>query len=151
MKHCVHKWWRWYVVIYIVSINKFTAFLYFGVMNVTFSSSLQLFFIFFGTEFEVLTVLMFHNAVWGRTPYSLVHGYECFRGAFWVYLHWLSIVCGVGGRSTDVVPHNSRSYHQKHPLLWPLSQAGCINDDYAACSAVSSSFHTEEVIPYNLS
>jgi len=73
-----------------VSINKFTAHLYFSVMNVTFSSSFQLFFIFCGTEFEVLTVVMFYNAVWVRTPYSLVHGYKYFREAFWVYLNWLS-------------------------------------------------------------
>jgi len=27
----------------------------------------------FGTGFEVLTVVRNHNAVWNRTPYSLVH------------------------------------------------------------------------------
>ena len=31
---------------------------------------------------EVLTVVRIHN-VWVRTPYSLVHGYECFGGALW--------------------------------------------------------------------
>jgi hypothetical protein len=43
---------------------------------VTFPSILPLFFIFFGTRFEVLTVVRVHNAVWVKTPCSLVHGYE---------------------------------------------------------------------------
>jgi hypothetical protein len=37
-----------------------------------FSSMLHLFFIFFGKRFEVLTVVIIHNAVWVRTPCSLV-------------------------------------------------------------------------------
>jgi hypothetical protein len=48
---------------------------------------IHLFFIFFGTGFEVPTVVRIHNAVWARTPCSLVHGYEYFGGAFWVCLH----------------------------------------------------------------
>jgi hypothetical protein len=52
----------------------------------TLPSTFHLFFIFFGTGFEVLTVVRIHNAVWVRTPYSLVHGYECFGGAFSVCL-----------------------------------------------------------------
>jgi len=30
-------------------------------------------------------------------------------------------------------------FHQKHTILLPLRQTGCIKDDYAACSAVSVS------------
>jgi hypothetical protein len=30
-----------------------------------------------GTGFEVLALVRIHNEVWVRTPYSLVHGYEC--------------------------------------------------------------------------
>jgi hypothetical protein len=41
-------------------------------------------FIFFGTVFEMLTVVWIHNAVWVRTLCSLVHGYGCFGGAFGV-------------------------------------------------------------------
>jgi hypothetical protein len=48
---------------------------------------LQLFLIFFGTRFEVLKEAKIHNAVWVRTPCSLVHAYECFGGVFCVYLH----------------------------------------------------------------
>jgi hypothetical protein len=66
-----------------VSIIKLIALLYFIVTNETFSSPLQLCFILFGTKFEVLAVVMFHNVIWVRTTYSLVNGYECFRGAFW--------------------------------------------------------------------
>jgi hypothetical protein len=40
-----------------------------------------------GTGFAVLTVVRIHNVVWVMTLYSLVHGYECFGGAFWAYLH----------------------------------------------------------------
>jgi hypothetical protein len=52
-----------------------------------FPSMLHLFFVFFGTGFEVLTVVRIHIVVWVRTPYSLVHGYECFGGAFWGCLY----------------------------------------------------------------
>jgi hypothetical protein len=48
---------------------------------------LQIELVFFGTGFEVLTVMRIHNAVWVRTLCSLVHGYECFAGPFWVCLH----------------------------------------------------------------
>jgi hypothetical protein len=40
-----------------------------------FPSMLQLFFILFGTRFEVLTMVRINNAVWVRTSYSLVHDY----------------------------------------------------------------------------
>jgi len=57
----------------------------------TFAFTLHLFLIFLGTEFEVLTVVRICNVVWVWTPYSLVHGYECFGGAFFcVCLHSLS-------------------------------------------------------------
>jgi hypothetical protein len=52
-----------------------------------FPATLHLFFIIFGTGFEVLTVVRIYNAVCVRAPYSLVHGYECFGGAFFVCLH----------------------------------------------------------------
>jgi len=29
---------------------------------------------------------VFFNMVWVRTPYSLIHGYECFEAVFCVYL-----------------------------------------------------------------
>jgi hypothetical protein len=48
---------------------------------------LELFLMSFGAGFVVLKVVRIDNAVWVKTPYRLVHGYECFGGAFWVYLH----------------------------------------------------------------
>jgi hypothetical protein len=54
---------------------------------VIFPPVLQLFLIFLGTGFEVLTVVRIHNVVWVRILYSLVCGYICFGGAFWPYLH----------------------------------------------------------------
>jgi hypothetical protein len=54
---------------------------------VTFPYKIHVFFKSFGTGFEVHTVVRIHNAVCVRTPRSLVHGYECFGGAFWVSLH----------------------------------------------------------------
>jgi hypothetical protein len=44
-------------------------------------STPQLFLILFGTGFEMLRVVKFHDAVWGTTPYSVVRGYEYFGGA----------------------------------------------------------------------
>jgi hypothetical protein len=35
-------------------------------------------------------VVRINDAVWGRTPYSLVRGYDHNRGTFWVCLHRLS-------------------------------------------------------------
>jgi hypothetical protein len=43
--------------------------------------------LFFGTGFEVLTVMSIHNVIWVRLPYNLVHMLVCVGGAFWVYLH----------------------------------------------------------------
>jgi hypothetical protein len=34
-------------------------------------------------------VVSIHNAVWVRTPCSLIHGYECFGEQFWVCLYRL--------------------------------------------------------------
>jgi hypothetical protein len=45
------------------------------------------FFIIVGTGFEILKVVRIHIVGWVRTPFSLVHGYECFGGAFCVCLH----------------------------------------------------------------
>jgi hypothetical protein len=91
MKHCVHNWWKKVCGIkYRVCKKKHTILLEFSFCNATFPSTLQLFLIFLGTRVEVFKVDRIHNAVWFRTPYSLVHGYECFGGAFWAYLHRLS-------------------------------------------------------------
>jgi hypothetical protein len=43
-----------------------------------------------GIGMEVLTVVRIHNAVWFRTPCSLLHDYECFGGALLICLHRLS-------------------------------------------------------------
>ena len=68
-----------------------SVFVALGVWQVRLYSSLTtqffLFFVFFGTVFDVLTVVMIHNAVWVRTPCSLVHGWECFGEAFCICLH----------------------------------------------------------------
>jgi hypothetical protein len=45
------------------------------------------FLIIFGKGFGALTVMRIHDVVWIRTLYSLLHVYECFGGAFWVFLH----------------------------------------------------------------
>jgi hypothetical protein len=45
---------------------------------------LQLFLIFFGTGYEVFILLKILNEVWFS---SLVYGYECSGGAFWILLH----------------------------------------------------------------
>jgi hypothetical protein len=63
---------------------KHTALLYFSLPNMTFPSTLHLFFTFVGPGFEVFTVLRIHNAVWVRILSSLVHGYECFARVFCV-------------------------------------------------------------------
>jgi hypothetical protein len=41
----------------------------------------------FGTGSEVLILLKIVNEFWVRTPCSLVCGFECSGGAFWVLLH----------------------------------------------------------------
>jgi len=86
MKHCVHSWWEKYVISNPVSVKNI-LFLH-SFPSVTSAFTVQLFLIFVGTEFEVLTVVSIHNVVWMWTPYSLAHSYECFGGAFfWVCLH----------------------------------------------------------------
>jgi len=42
----------------------------------------KLFFTFFGTGFEVLTMMQIDNEVWVMTLYGLVLGCECSGGAF---------------------------------------------------------------------
>jgi hypothetical protein len=39
------------------------------------------------TGFEVFKVMRIHDAVWVRTPHSLVHSSEYFGGVFWACLH----------------------------------------------------------------
>jgi hypothetical protein len=68
-------------------LQKRTVLLSFSFLNVPFQSVLQLFLIFFGTGSEVLKLLKIRNEVWFKTPCSLVYGYECSGGAFWVLLH----------------------------------------------------------------
>jgi hypothetical protein len=68
IKYCVFK--------------KHTALPVFQLPNATFPSTVHLFFIFFGTGFEVLIVARIHIAVWCRTPYSVVRGYECLEEHF---------------------------------------------------------------------
>jgi hypothetical protein len=70
-----------------VSLKNVLDLLYFSFLNVTFPSTLHVFIIFFGTEFEVLTVVRIRNVVWVRTLCSHVRGYECFGRAFWGCLH----------------------------------------------------------------
>jgi uncharacterized membrane protein YobD (UPF0266 family) len=53
----------------------------------TFPSTLYMSFIFFGTGFEVFTVVRIYIAAWVRTPSSLMHDYGYFGGAVWVCLH----------------------------------------------------------------
>jgi hypothetical protein len=55
-----------------------------------FPQTLQLFLIFFGTGFEVLTVTRIYSVVWIRTPYRLAHGHVCFGETIWSELHRLS-------------------------------------------------------------
>ena len=38
----------------------------------------------------MLRMVRIHNVVWLRTPWVLIHGYECCGGAFWVFLNRLS-------------------------------------------------------------
>jgi len=87
MKHSLHKWWKQYIILNTISVKNVLLF-YNSVFP--FPSLLQSFLILFGTRFEVLTVVTIHNVVWVMTPYSLLHGYECFAGALWAYLHRLS-------------------------------------------------------------
>jgi hypothetical protein len=54
------------------AFKRCTALLQPTFLNVTFPSTLQLFLLFFATRFEVLTLVRIHNAVWVRTPHSLV-------------------------------------------------------------------------------
>jgi hypothetical protein len=86
------------VVLNIVSLKYVMHFLQFSFPNMTFPSTLHLFFIFLGTGFEVLTVVRIHSAVCDRTPCSLV----------------LVMYCTAGGCFADVVLHSCTSYHQEH-------------------------------------
>jgi hypothetical protein len=73
IKYCVFK--------------KHTAFpvIQFSQSDIFVHTSLVLMYV--GTGFEVFTVVRIHVAVWVRMLCTLVHGYECFGGAFWVCLH----------------------------------------------------------------
>jgi hypothetical protein len=62
--------------------QKHIANLSFSFPNVTLPTIHQLFLIFFGTGFEVFTVVGINRVVWVRTSCSLINGYECFGGAF---------------------------------------------------------------------
>jgi len=60
-----------------VSLRNILHSLYFSFLNVTFPSTHQLLLMLRGTEFEVLTLVRTHNAIWVWKTNSLVHGYEC--------------------------------------------------------------------------
>jgi hypothetical protein len=75
-----------YIMLNTVSVQYILLFCISFFPKVTFPSMLQ-FIIFLGTVFEVLKVLTIYDAVWVRTPYSLVHVNECSGGSFWVYIH----------------------------------------------------------------
>ena len=64
--------------------------------------------IFFGTWFEVLKVGRIHNVLWIRTPYGLVHGYECLEGAIWV---WVFTSCH---KMEEVRPDHNFSTHKSY-------------------------------------
>jgi hypothetical protein len=78
-----------------------------------FPSMLQ--FIFLGAVFEVLKELIY-NAVWVRTPYSLVHGYECSpedcSGCIFTTSQKIEVVCPDGNlgfhRSGHMSPQPGR-------------------------------------------
>ena len=53
--------------------KKCTALLKFSFPNMQFLPALQLLSLFFGAGCEVLTVMSIDNAIWVRTPYSVVH------------------------------------------------------------------------------
>jgi len=89
MKHCVHSGWGKYVILNPVSVKTYCSSVV-QFSSLTFAFTIHLFLIFLGTEFKVLTEVRICNAVWVWTPCSLVHGYECFGGAFWACLYRLS-------------------------------------------------------------
>jgi len=78
---CTHLMEK-YVVLNNTTI-KLTTILEFSFPSVILLSAFQLFLIFLGTGFEMFTVVRIHNVVWVWTPCNLVHGCECFGGAFW--------------------------------------------------------------------
>ena len=83
MKQNVHNWRKENLGLNTVSV-KHTPLLQFTFHNMT---TLQFLLIFLGTGLEVVIVVWINNAAWVRTPYSLVHGYECFGGEFWMYIY----------------------------------------------------------------
>ena len=85
-KHCIHNCWKEYIMLNTVAVQYILLFCISFFPKVTFLSMLQ-FIIFLGTVFEVLKVLTIYDAVWVRTPYSLVHVNECSGGSFWVNIH----------------------------------------------------------------
>jgi hypothetical protein len=61
-----------------VSLKEHTALtLYISFLNVILLSTLQLFLMFLGTGFEVITLVRTHNTICVWKMYSLVHSYEC--------------------------------------------------------------------------
>jgi hypothetical protein len=68
---------------------------------------------FFGTVFEVFTVIRIHNVVWFRTPCILVHGCEWFGGVFWVFTdsRKMEAVCPDRNISQGTQSRNSEDYY----------------------------------------
>ena len=70
---CTHNWKK-YIILNTVckNIPYYPSIIQFSQSDIP--SVLQLFLIFFGTGFEVSTVVRIHNVVWVRMLYSLVYG-----------------------------------------------------------------------------
>jgi hypothetical protein len=84
MSFCVHNWWKEYILLNTVSVKTYwSSVIHFPHCEISIHTSV-------GTWFGILRVVKIHNVFSVRTPYSLVPGYECFGGSFWVYLHRMS-------------------------------------------------------------
>lgn len=80
MKQNVHNWWKENLVLNIVSVKTYSStVIQFTQHDISIYTSI--------TGLEALIVVWIPIAGWIRTPYSLVHDYECFGGAFSIYLY----------------------------------------------------------------
>ena len=71
MKHCVYIGGKKYIILNTLFVKSYC----FSVIQ------------FYNCDISIGVLVGLNNVVW---LYSLVHGYECFGGAFWVFLHRLS-------------------------------------------------------------
>jgi hypothetical protein len=83
MKQNVLNWWKKNLALNTVSQKTYSSAI-FQFSQHDYSSVLL---IFLGTGLEELIVMWIDNVAWVSTPYSLVHTYECFGGASWIYLY----------------------------------------------------------------